>query len=963
MDERMSKIFQKSVKGMQGALQSLVEETNKNDMIQSLVEETNKNEYIVENKVIKEYLEIDEKFENINEFVNYLNCNKNNENIKVNLKKMLVEKTIKNNESEVQQVENREIGENIAWILENCNFEPKLEVDNIELDNFENNILIYDFEKIKLEYEENDFKKVIPLSDEELDYTENIVLHEGGTISLQKKYQLYLSKSMFEKEIDLSKVLIVENEGNRVLALGYLVLSKELNFTYNIIFENKKNIDYNAFDGINRAKFIIYTKKGEIFSRNFEMDYKPFRVEKERPLCIDFGTSNTSVGSYGILDEKKDEAEVVKFVDVTVTPNNTEVFLLPTIVYVEDCSDNDNIKYIFGYEARKKIENERYESKASVYYEIKRWISSVEEIEEVRDSNNNKATPFRKDIIKAYIDYVIENAEQYFGTKFEKLHFSAPVKFKEQFVDVFSKLYYSEKHILSAEESIDEGIAIVYNQIITLMYSENSLENEERSIMIMDCGGGTTDLASCVYHYNKTDLGVELKLDTCFENGNSNFGGNNITYRIMQLLKIKIAAVLFNDIIDNDGEAINLIEKSENEILGLVESNMSLKRYDSDSANKEIYSKFLDNYNRAEDVIPTLYTGNKKYRGTESLKKIKRNFNYLWRQAEQIKIEFYKTERVLMNFNDIDENAIISITNPSNYYLYVSENNELSKIKNPFDKISITIKEINRVISGDIYSLLVGLFQNGELTSRKINVEDFNYYKLSGQSCKISLFSELIKEYIPGRKFRPAIQKVEGSKKRKSEDLKLDCILGCINYVKDQIRPEMNVLLKPNLPEIIYSIELKGNHNGNNKVFDCDDIQSIKMEISHKNTREYPFVVVGKDGILEREFVFKLRNQNEGDLKDDECTTKDIKEKILRTCSSLLTEESVDLFIQDITKLVSGKTETINIVFAIPAKHGYGVYIGQIQGTGTLNGNKYIMLNYEYNNFEDSSKTFFDGCR
>ena len=112
----------------------------------------------------------------------------------------------------------------------------------------------------------------------------------------------------------------------------------------------------------------------------------------------------------------------------------------------------------------------------------------------------------------------------------------------------------------------------------------------------MDCGGGTTELASCEYRYKKTDIGMELELDTCFENGNSNFGGNNITYRIMQLLKIKTVAMLRNGMIDNNGDAIALINKSENEILGLVESHMKQVSYDSDNTSGEIYDKFLDNY-------------------------------------------------------------------------------------------------------------------------------------------------------------------------------------------------------------------------------------------------------------------------------------------------------------------------------------------------------------------------------
>lgn len=927
--------------------------------------------FTLDNEVIKEYLGITREFTSVKDFCDYLYGNEGSTDIKLGLKKMLVRKVLNDDKEEKSAAQKRLFKENVAWVLANCSIKGTAAetaapdaAGRIQEGTAAARAVIpeNDFQKVRDDYENREYELVRKLEEEILDYTDGIVLHEGGVITQQNEYQLYLSGLQSNLELDLSKILIVELEGNKVLALGHMVPDIKEENVYTIVFDNKKCIDYRAFVGISQARFILYTKQGQIYSRTFEMEYKPFAVEKERPLCIDFGTSNTAAGSYGILDKKKDEAEIVKFIDVTVTPNNTEAVLLPTIVYVDDCSDPDHIKYLFGYEARKRIEEEHYESKASVYYEIKRWISSADEREEIRDNHNNKATPMKKEIIKAYIDYVIENAQQYFGTRFKKIHFSAPVKWKEQFIDVFTKLYKDEKQILGVEDSIDEGIAIVYNKIITLMYSGISNENTKKSIMIMDCGGGTTDLASCEYQFKKTDAGVELELDTCFENGNPNFGGNNITYRIMQLLKIKIAAKLSENVIDNMGEAIQLIDKSENEILGLIEGNMNQKSYDSDQADTDIYAKFLDNYNRAEDVIPTQYVDNTKYRGTESLKKVKRNFYYLWRQAEQIKIEFYKTERVLMDFDDA-EDAIVNIKSHDNYYLYVAQDGELRKELNPFDKVSITIKEINRVICGDIYSLLVGLFQSGELTSREKNVEDFDYYKLSGQSCKISLFSELIKEYIPGRKFRPAIRQGGGSEKRSSEDLKLDCVLGCINYVKDQIRPEMKVIFHPRLPKLIYNIVLKGYHNDDKKLFDCRDAGTIQMEVSHKNTREYPLAVVAKDGAVERTFIFEARNPGENRAKDTEWTTEEIKSKILDSCSSILTEESVDSFIGKLRETASDKKEAVNIVFAVPAKQGYGVWLGQLQASSTEDGSKYMLLKYEYQNFEDSSKIFFDGHR
>ena len=918
--------------------------------------------YVLDNDIISEYLAVSIAFSEVNEFCEFLRKNEKETNIKLGIKKMIIQKVLVNDKDEKNKAQKRLFKETVEWIENNCTFDadsdPESGPDEEPETPIPGEIVPQtDFDKARNEYENSEYKKVVPLEEDDLDYTA-IELREGGIITLQDCVQLILYKSGIT--LELSKMLLVSEEGNTVLAMGYLVPDEKKNKNYSIVLSDKKCIDYKAFDGVNRARIIIYTKEGKIYSRLVELEYKPFDAS-DRPLCIDFGTSNTSAGTYGIKDNQKDDAEIVRFIDVTVTPNYTNAVLLPTIVYVEDCSDSENIKYLFGYEAKKRIEEEHYESKASVYYEIKRWMSSADDTEEIRDNNNHKATPTKGDIIKAYLDYVIEASEQYFGTRFDEIHFSAPVKLKEQFINTFTKMYQGEKKITPVSESIDEGIAIVYNKIIELIYPQGNAEPvNQKSIMIMDCGGGTTDLASCYYEFDKTNVGTELRLDTCFENGNSNFGGNNITYRIMQLLKIKIAARIKKGLIEGDGNAASLIDKPESDILGIIEAKMENGKYDSDNANSHIYGKFLENYVKAEDVVPTQYVDNKTYRGDVSLKKVKRNFYYLWRQAERVKIEFYKkNEKVAMD----EEDTFINLDSKDNYYLYISEDGELKKKMNPFENVEVTIREINLVICGDIYSLLVGLFQKGELKSVKQNVDSFDYYKLSGQSCKISLFSELIKEYIPGRKLRPAPGVTnQNTSDMGSEALKLDCVRGCINYIKDQRRSEMKVVTNPKNPEIIYDIVIKGNHEMARNLFDCSTPDSVLMDISHVNTKEYRFVVVGKDGVLEREFEFKLY---EPDEDDEYLTTDEICKKIFNNDEkqTIIGEEGADAFIKDLEEKASGNDGKINILFAVPSKLGYGVYIGQIQAESTVDGEKYKFLKYRYENFEDTSKTFFDGKR
>lgn len=924
-------------------------------------------------ELVKHSFEQSSEFESIEDFCDFLDKGKKEINVKVSLRKFFSKEILKENSELKKELKIEGTEDRIKWLRENCLMEGEVERNKEELQvkdvlqpteeeehlssHSEPVIPQTDFEKIRTLYEEEEYKKVRLLDGDDLDYTDGIVLKEGGIITQKDQFYLFLSGE-YCFEPDLSKILMVEEEGNRVLALGYL--EKKDDRTFTVLFSDKACIQYQYFEGIKKARLILYSKNGEIFGREIEFSYEPYNVEEERPLCIDFGTSNTSAGSYGILERKKDEAEIVRFIDVSVVPNNKDATLLPTLVYVEDCSDENNINYLFGFEARKRIEEEHYESKASVYYEIKRWMASPEIEEEIRDNHNNKARPKRIDIITAYIDYVIECAEQFFGTRFRKLHFSAPVKMKTQFIQIFSEHYKKkERFVLDAEESIDEGIAIVYNQIIRIMDLSKGEEQKKRSIMIMDCGGGTTDLASCEFDYKETAAGIELSMDTCFENGNSNFGGNNITYRIMQLLKIKIAEKYSEGLIDDEGDAIRLIEKEDDEILGLIEAGEYKNSYNSDEENHEVYGKFLKNYEKAEQIIPTKYVDNPIHRGSESLKKIKRNFHYLWKQAEQIKIEFFKSERVLMNFDDATENIISKIKSEDNYYLYITEGSLLKKVENPFEKVEITINEINRVIRGDIFSLLVGLFGNGISKADMMEVDKFDYYKLSGQSCRISMFSELIKEYIPGRKLRPAFKSGEGLRNRNSENLKLDCVIGCIHYVKDQIRPEMKVVTINHYPEIVFDVELKREHAENKKLFNRENLDKIILEVNHTNTREMALMVLEKGKEFEKEFIFNLRNTGEHGFIDEIWTTEEIKNKILKY--SILSEKTVDDFIDELTDIKKG--EDVNVIFVIPAKQGYGMYICQIRVHFAEDKTEYYVLAFKYETFEDSSKTFFNGQR
>ena len=522
------------------------------------------------------------------------------------------------------------------------------------------------FSNVKEEY-------IIDMSSK-LDVTEAII-YENMSVEYQDNFFVKYVPGYYEQVVALAKA-----KEQKIVAVGRLIQDGK---KYHVIFSNR-DIDYSQFGLNQNYRLVLFPQSmaeqfekgllsesigteytGWIHTVHCVIKYKQMK-ESSNTLCIDFGTSNTSAGSYSILNPEENNIELVSFTDVT-TPDMREMKIYPTIVYVDSCRDIKKIKYLFGYSAKKKMEEKGYDTDASVYFEIKRWIGTLNEKEELHDEEGNTQLVTRRDIVKAYILHIIELSQQYFKVKFEKLHLSAPVKLKEKFYHEISEMLKEDYKVLPTNVSIDEGIAIIYNSISKLVDKEIITEKEKTSIMIMDCGGGTTDLASCEISSKKLDnTETRLNIVTKFVNGNSNFGGNNITFRILQLLKIKLAFQFAPKLMgEEEFNLKDLIPYEENIILNKVEAYYKEPQSGAD-AQSEIYRKFDDAYEKAEGVIPTIYEKNPDFQFMGEIKKIKRNYFYLWQLAEKIKIKFYEEDLVRVDFEK-RENKILEIDSVENY--------------------------------------------------------------------------------------------------------------------------------------------------------------------------------------------------------------------------------------------------------------------------------------------------------
>ena len=91
-------------------------------------------------------------------------------------------------------------------------------------------------------------------------------------------------------------------------------------------------------------------------------------------------------------------------------------------------------------------------------------------------------------------------------------------------------------------------------------------------------------------------------------------------------------------------------------------------------------------------------------------------------------------------------------------------------------KINFNRYEVEKLIAGEIYAVMKAfmerLYTNGELYN-------FDMIRLTGQSCKIGLFRDALKEFVPGNMMQSG-----GSVKK--EELKLACVDGLMRYLYDK---------------------------------------------------------------------------------------------------------------------------------------------------------------------------------
>ncbi len=631
-------------------------------------------------------------------------------------------------------------------------------------------------------------------------------------------------KCFIESSIDLpeSNVILVENQrtNEKVKVVGILKLKRaidkneyQLILNRDMILNTVNSFRYKNFSLIFFPKesvndvVKIYSKidnngdSNKIVLNYIKVDI-PMTIVEEIPeteeiLMIDFGNAYTTAGTYN-QNAKRSESIVFESTNIETQDVHSEKEradskkLYPSVVSVKRCK-NDTVKFYYGNEALEKLRANGYIQKNTVIYGIKHLITSHEENIEVSDSNGNISIVKKSYIVKTYLNHVIKLSEQQNKVKYKNIYISSPIKQKELYQKIYREMCKENRYNL-ANNPIDETTAIMYKSIDQSDYERF----EPTSVLIINVGSRSSDIIR--YDYTIELMAVtnasKIEADVNYIYGDTSFGGDSITYRILQYIKVKLASY-----VNKENLKSNLQIYKTNKYMQSADSEYTDKDIFIENLVKDIliekhdksydlrrnmeYSNLINQYKQANEIIPTNFTDYKKKNEDEYLK-VKANYYLLWNIAESIKKHLYETRTTFAY--DISKEFMETNIDSNIFYkkcnLHVrNKNNELETwIENP--QIIILKEEINHLIKPEISQFIKGAMK----TIDEYTLAEITRINLTGLSCNIDLFREIIKEYIEGRKVK--------SETETSYDKKLMLVNGMTEYEESKkigrIKPTIN---------------------------------------------------------------------------------------------------------------------------------------------------------------------------
>lgn len=573
--------------------------------------------------------------------------------------------------------------------------------------------------------------------DGELTEAEGIPLYEGNLLLVDENLRIH--SCLFLKDVGGSyyickgKTVPVVSPEKHHYSILYFTAEKDSEYLYEQ-YQGSKSSSPGSLTCIRIPLLSLEIKSAE---------------ETDLPLVIDFGSCNTTMGICLPDGSRK-----------IAVSGSTHVF--PTMIGIAGIV-NEQVRYVFGYEAASLSEHNYQDQDVPVFYDIKRWISDPDRDETVILDTGIKVSLGRKEMLKAYIEQLFEEAEKQFKLRFRQIQILAPVRQKEKFRNLFQELFNDNENV-KIDCSLDEGMAVLFSSIDKLISTDRYVPDHWYHALILDCGGGTTDLTSGRFRIRSERISYSIDLETSYENGDTNFGGNNLTYQILQLIKINIC------------KAFTPQERWEDR-------------------------EFADAYRKAEEFLPTAFHHYRE-KGRAEYFQVKNNFYYLFGVAEQVKKAFFQsTFKYEMWIGTQDSEVLLD-----KWKLSIIKNGKMVKFNQTF-RFRLYLHQLESLLRPDIYGVMKRFLES---KFEQNQLQDYEMIKLTGQSCKSRLFEEALKEYVPGI----LIQKNDPDET--SNTLKMCCLEGALSYFFNCKMGYMDVRQKEHVGALPYAV-MAYTHEGKEK--------------------------------------------------------------------------------------------------------------------------------------------------
>lgn len=796
----------------------------------------------------------------------------------------------------------------------------------------DDNLLIQEYDQSSFDRLSNLFKNThVAVEPRVLSGCAKLVCYEGLAVS----YFDNLTIDYIKELVDTNAVLVSNDQVCAIFNVGlfdrdkkvlHLTKSKEMlckesnrmQYTLYCFDKHYSKILYNLYMG--HSKVSPKQLKGyAIEVLNFSV--RPL-MRQTMPLAIDFGTSNTTAGMY--LDAEyferlgndpvrsSLEQDSVNYVN-HLEPSLKTTAICPSVIGVMAIEKSGAVEYVYGHEAKAIASNAYMDENFSLFYDIKRWISDYNKSEALIDRQGNRSFVPRKEIIAHYIDYIIESAKQRFKCDIKQLHLTTPVKQQALFITLFKEILPS----YTVESHIDEGISVLYSTIGQLMKQK---QNGSYKALVIDCGGGTTDLSSLTFDIADERVAYNVNIQSSYENGDTDFGGNNLTYRLMQLIKIAFVDELC------DMNHLDAIYKG---------FRMDIFR-ELDSVGKEaLYSNLESAYQESEQYIPTQFQ-NYEHKSREAYYKVKNNYYYLFDLAEKMKIAFYSNDkalRVALTGDKLCECGVHSILTEQ-WKLCLVGKSGLTLIKD-MPTLYFNVFDIEHLLTPDIYHIVKKFI---EPLYNDDSLFDYDIIKLTGQSCKVRIFKDALKEFVPGK-----IIEFRNDQNVVSENaLKLVCLDGAIQFLKDKKYGYTSINVKNNNASLPYVLT----------AYDYVDQETVLLDANSKEDHIGQVSRTFED--LTLKLVLKDANDRLRYSYSFECSAEAFKlatyEEIDSTFDSRIPQDYVDAIVNEEIKF-----------FIYPDYQQWGFHVQPI-----LRRNESLMIGKgQFYLFENEGwvTNFFDGTK